>query len=815
MSLLGSHKAQLTKAANILRKKIAEVEQANLESESLTFDAGKDYDFVISRRTFLSEFISSISCTASYLRAQREKAEEFARSRPDEQGEFPFLVEIYAHWEANDMADLLVEADILLERLDNKIKLLPNADMLYERHLSSIASTQLTLNPASSPSSSDTAQPQVSAQPAQVPPSQDRPSDPSSVAPVDHDPLASDAGTPQQGNQRPRAPSGFGNPFLTLPPAQTSMHPFGSSTLLPNPTSNPPLASTSGPSSSTSYSLPSFEIPYFSGDMDAFHEFWNIFAASVHNNNSVPVPVKFMYLKTHLRGDAANIIANFQPTEENYEDAVRTIISTYDRPEHLRLRLWDKLNKQAPAKDSAASQRATLGSIRAIWSQMKRLKEESSIGALNMIRSKFPRRTREKVGEMKKKEDQMWTVDDLLKAFDTVIDRLQIVEDADPTPYVIYNSDSTVRQTSSPPRRYSRERPQQTRPSQCQPSTCPTCSRPLCSPSEYRTARSRSPTPYYPRRSSRSPARPQRRAYQDYCCAFCQVEGHRAEDCFEVPYPTQRRTIVKQEAPPCAFCGRSHHPALCFNRPRASNTFTPTTSFHRRSISPKRVQFDIEAQTSTDRALQRSRSSSPRASVRLPLRNNKRITTLTFGGHQFTEDSSEVTLTLWDKYDRPVDLQLWTRDVITTVPRIDNIDDVTQGYSDERVEVDVLIGIDNYWRVVDLNRNERLPSGLILSHTLFGPVLSGSVHPAVNNTISAMTALNDDAPGTEQLVRSLLGLVTIGLEEDETSTDASTIRHFYDTVRVIDVLHQLGRTSSQLDPSVCRLPQQHPGDGPR
>ncbi|CAJ0608707.1 unnamed protein product [Cylicocyclus nassatus] len=398
---------------------------------------GKGYDFVISRKTFLSDCISSISCTASYLRAKLEKAEEFACSRPDEQGEFPFFIEIYAHWEASDMADLLVEADILLERLDNKIKLLPNADMLYERHLSSIASTQLILNPASSPSSSDTVQPQAPAQPAHVPFPQDRPSDPSSVAPVDHHPLASDAGTPQQGDQCPRAPSGFGNPLLTRSPAQTSMHPFGSQTPLPNPAPKPSFASTSGPSSSTSYSLRSFEIPFFSGDMDAFHEFWNIFAASAHNNSSVLVPVEFMYLKTHLKGDAANIIANFQPTEENYEDAVRTIISTYDRPEHLRMRLWDKLNKQAPAKDSAASQRATLGPIRAIWSQMKRFKEKSSTGALNMIRSKFPRRTREKVGEMKKKEDQMWTVDDLLTAFDTVIDRLQVVEDADPTPYAI------------------------------------------------------------------------------------------------------------------------------------------------------------------------------------------------------------------------------------------------------------------------------------------------------------------------------------------------------------------------------------------
>ncbi|CAJ0594892.1 unnamed protein product [Cylicocyclus nassatus] len=496
MSLLGSHKAQLTKAANILRKKIAEVEQANLESESLTSDAGKDYDFVISRRTLLSDFISSISCTASYLRAQREKAEEFACSRPDEQGGFPFRVEIYAHWEASDMADLLVEADILLERLDNKIKLLPNADMLYERHLSSIASTQLTLNPASSPSSSDTAQPQVPAQPAQISPSQDRPSDPSSVAPVDHDPLASDAGNPPQGDQCPRVPSGFGNTQSTRPPAPTSMHPLGSQTPSPNlfPSISPML-------------LPSFEIPFFSGDMDAFPEFWNIFAASVHNNNSVPVAVRFMYLKTHLRGDAANIIANFQPTEENYEDAVRTIQSTYNRPEHLRMRLWDKLNKQAPAKESAASQRATLGSIRAIWSQMKRLKEESSIGALNTIRSKFPRRTREKVGEMKNKEDQMWTVDELLTAFDTVMDRLQLVEDADPTPYAIY-ADSTVRQASSSPHRYTSDSPTRSRP-QYQSSVCPRCSRSFRLPSQYHSTRTRTPSPYYPQRASRTPAQSQ------------------------------------------------------------------------------------------------------------------------------------------------------------------------------------------------------------------------------------------------------------------------------------------------------------------
>ncbi|CAJ0604684.1 unnamed protein product [Cylicocyclus nassatus] len=388
MSLLGFHKSQLTKLANVLRKKIAEAEQTNLESNAaLTFNTGKDYEFVINRRRLLSNFISSIKCAASYLRTQRDEAEEFARQRPDEQGEHPLLLEIHAQWEASELTDLLEKADICLSvwimrsnsfrmwmcfmRVAFRRLLPPKLSLTPRRPLLLL----MLLNPNRA---------------------------------VDHYPLASDAGNPQQGDQRPRVPSGFGNPQSTRPPAPTSMHPLGFQTLSPNPTSDLPFASTSVPSLSTSYSLPSFEIPFFSGDMDAFPEFWNIFAASVHNNNSVPVAVKFMYLKTHLRGDAANIVANFQPTEENHEDAVRTIQSTYNRPEHLRMRLWDKLNKQATAKESAASQRATLGSIRAIWSQMKRLKEESLIGALNTIRSKFPRRTREKIGEMKNKEDQMW-----------------------------------------------------------------------------------------------------------------------------------------------------------------------------------------------------------------------------------------------------------------------------------------------------------------------------------------------------------------------------------------------------------------------
>ncbi|CAJ0588437.1 unnamed protein product [Cylicocyclus nassatus] len=135
---------------------------------------------------------------------------------------------------------------------------------------------------------------------------------------------------------------------------------------------------------------------------------------------------------------------------------------------------------------------------------------------------------------------------------------------------------------------------------------------------------------------------------------------------------------------------------------------------------------------------------------------------------------------------RPLQLQLWTREKITTVPRVNNSNDSATVDPGDRVEVDVLIGIDNYWRIVDLHRNEKLPSGLILSHTRFGPVLSGLQHSTVSNSLSATTTSDKDEPESEQVMRNFLGLDTLELDEGEDTENAGVIRQFYDTVAIVD-----------------------------
>ncbi|KAL6739748.1 hypothetical protein Aduo_013166 [Ancylostoma duodenale] len=65
--------------------------------------------------------------------------------------------------------------------------------------------------------------------------------------------------------------------------------------------------------------------------------------------------------------------------------------------------------------------------------QMKKLSEHpAATGTLKVIRSKFPDRTLEKVGELRRKGDPSWTVDDLLQALDAVVEQLEVTENTDP-----------------------------------------------------------------------------------------------------------------------------------------------------------------------------------------------------------------------------------------------------------------------------------------------------------------------------------------------------------------------------------------------
>ncbi|EYC21315.1 hypothetical protein Y032_0019g3748 [Ancylostoma ceylanicum] len=368
--------------------------------------------------------------------------------------------------------------------------------------------------------------------------------------------------------------------------------------------------------------LPTFELPDFNGTVDSFPEFWDLYCAAIHNNTSLFPVHKFLYLKSYLKGNAASIISNFQPTAENYEEAVRIILNTYNRPEVLRNKLWDKLVATPKASASVTSQRVTLCGIKAICAQMQKLSEHpGATGTMKVIRSKFPDRTREKGGELRRKCDPSWTVDDLLRALDTVIEQLELIEDTDPKDNLSFSALSV----------------------QHEPRSRGSC--------RYYMKRSTSPQSF----CSSTPRGLHNE--QKVRCNFCLRQGHVAEDCRELRNPRERRKVCiafklcwrcfstrhrSQECskPRCHLCDGDHHRLLCYHvsslshsveraqspsqsrspfrcdaRSRPHGKFNFTDDSRERSCPSDSTSSSEDMSRSRDNSMRRSNSPHPKARV--------------------------------------------------------------------------------------------------------------------------------------------------------------------------------------------------------
>ncbi|VDP43371.1 unnamed protein product, partial [Heligmosomoides polygyrus] len=178
--------------------------------------------------------------------------------------------------------------------------------------------------------------------------------------------------------------------------------------------------------------LPPLELPEFKGAMHAFPEFWEMFAAAVHDDPTLPTISKFLYLKGKLKGEAYKLISPLQFSEFNYQQAVQLLKKTYMRPDILRIQLVQKLHAVPLAHDIPTSQRSTLCTLKALWVQLEKLGEHPASTAHKCtIGEKFPLRTMEKAGELKNAGED-WTVNHLLDALDQVIDRQEALQGVQP-----------------------------------------------------------------------------------------------------------------------------------------------------------------------------------------------------------------------------------------------------------------------------------------------------------------------------------------------------------------------------------------------
>ncbi|KAK6010858.1 hypothetical protein OSTOST_24075 [Ostertagia ostertagi] len=64
------------------------------------------------------------------------------------------------------------------------------------------------------------------------------------------------------------------------------------------------VSDSSASSSELLVHVPKLELPDFYGEPSAFPEFWELYLAAIHNNPSIPAAVKFLHLKSKLKGKA-------------------------------------------------------------------------------------------------------------------------------------------------------------------------------------------------------------------------------------------------------------------------------------------------------------------------------------------------------------------------------------------------------------------------------------------------------------------------------------------------------------------------------
>ena len=75
--------------------------------------------------------------------------------------------------------------------------------------------------------------------------------------------------------------------------------------------------------------LPKLELPKFNGDPFKWHEFWDVYSATVHDREDLSDAEKLQYLKGQLTGEAAKTIGGFRMTGANYETITELLHNTY------------------------------------------------------------------------------------------------------------------------------------------------------------------------------------------------------------------------------------------------------------------------------------------------------------------------------------------------------------------------------------------------------------------------------------------------------------------------------------------------------
>ena len=172
-----------------------------------------------------------------------------------------------------------------------------------------------------------------------------------------------------------------------------------------------------GPIKSSGLKLPKLEATIFSGDATHWKSFIEFFEAAVHQNEQLSDVEKYTYLKSYLRGVAAEAIEGLPVTSENYHHARDVLEKRYGKPQLVISTHMSKLMKLKEVRTTNTKELPSLydkveSNVRALTS-LGVVREQVGPMLIPIILDKLPDAIRLQVSQGLGNSEG-WKIDDFL-----------------------------------------------------------------------------------------------------------------------------------------------------------------------------------------------------------------------------------------------------------------------------------------------------------------------------------------------------------------------------------------------------------------
>ena len=173
-----------------------------------------------------------------------------------------------------------------------------------------------------------------------------------------------------------------------------------------------------------SVKLPYLNIPVFDGSEPAlFTFFWDSFDALIHSNDNLAPVTKFNYLMERLRGEALFKLRGFKPNNDDYLEAVRILKRDYGNKESIVENLMNKLSNLSLVKHDRSNLRRFYDDLECTVRSLKSYNinyENYQAMLIPQLRKKLPYSLMLSLEE--RRPDAGWDLDSLLKGLRSLIE---------------------------------------------------------------------------------------------------------------------------------------------------------------------------------------------------------------------------------------------------------------------------------------------------------------------------------------------------------------------------------------------------------